>query len=52
MEISIIITNYNYEKFIARVIRSAINQSYNKDEYEIIVIDDRSVDRDRKMEKI
>lgn len=44
MEISVIITNYNYGKFLARAIRSAINQSYNKSEYEIIVIDDCSTD--------
>lgn len=47
MEISLIITNYNYEKFLARSIRSAINQSYNKSEYEIIVIDDCSVDNSK-----
>lgn len=47
MEISIIITNYNYGKFLARSIRSVINQSYNRDEYEIIVIDDCSNDSSR-----
>jgi glycosyltransferase involved in cell wall biosynthesis len=47
MEISLIITNYNYEKFLARAIRSAINQSYNKNEYEIIVIDDCSTDNSK-----
>ncbi len=49
MEISVIITNRNYEKFLARSIRSVINQSYNKDEYEIIVIDDCSEDNSRKI---
>jgi len=49
MEISIIITNYNYEKYVARAIRSAINQSFNKNEYEIIVIDDCSIDQSRKI---
>lgn len=44
MENSIIITNFNYEKYIARAIRSAINQSFDKNEYEIIVIDDCSTD--------
>jgi len=47
MEISLIITNYNYEKFLARAIRSAVNQSYIKDEYEIIVIDDCSTDNSK-----
>lgn len=47
MEISIIITNYNYEKYIARAIRSAINQSFNLKEYEILVVDDASTDNSR-----
>ena len=45
MEISVIITNYNYERYISRAIRSAINQSYDHSEYEIIVIDDASTDK-------
>lgn len=49
MEFSIIITNYNYEIFLARAIRSAINQSFNKDEYEIIVIDDCSTDNSKQI---
>ena len=44
MEVSIIITNYNYDKYLARSIRSAINQSFDKNEYEIIVVDDHSKD--------
>lgn len=44
MEVSVIITNYNYGKFLPRAIRSLINQSYAKEEYEIIVIDDCSTD--------
>lgn len=47
MEISIVITNYNYEHFLARAIRSCISQSFNKSEYEIIVIDDNSSDGSR-----
>ena len=50
MKISIIITNFNYGKFIERCIRSCINQNYssglrnlNKD-YEIIIVDDCSND--------
>lgn len=49
MEISLIITNYNYEKFLARSIRSAINQSFHRNEYEIIVIDDCSTDNSKKI---
>jgi len=49
MEISVIITNYNYGKYLARSIRSALNQSFNKDEYEIIVIDDCSTDNSKQV---
>ena len=41
---SVIITCYNLQKYIGRSIRSLINQSLNDDEYEIIVIDDKSTD--------
>lgn len=44
MEISVVITNYNYANFLARSIRSAINQTIWKDSYEVIVIDDCSTD--------
>lgn len=42
--ISLIITSYNYGHFLERSIRSAIEQSIEKDAYEIIVIDDASTD--------
>lgn len=45
METSIIITNYNYEKYLSRAIRSAVNQSFSN--YEIIVIDDDSEDNSK-----
>jgi len=44
---SILITAYNVEKFIGRAIRSAINQSADRESYEIIVINDCSTDRTR-----
>lgn len=44
MEISVVVTNYNYGGFLPRCVRSLISQSYNRDEYEIIVIDDASTD--------
>jgi len=49
MEVSVIITNYNYGKYLARAIRSALNQSFNKSEYEIIVIDDYSTDSSKQV---
>ena len=45
MKISVIVTNYNYEKWLRRCIRSLINQSF--DDYEIIIIDDFSTDNSR-----
>lgn len=47
MEISVVVTNYNYGRFLPRAIRSLVNQSYTKDEYEILVIDDCSADNSR-----
>ena len=44
MEISVIVSNYNYARFLPRCIRSLVTQSFNKSEYEIIVIDDCSTD--------
>jgi len=44
MLVSIIITNYNYGKFIHRCLRSCINQSIHENSYEIIVVDDNSND--------
>jgi glycosyltransferase involved in cell wall biosynthesis len=48
MEISVIITNFNYERFLARAIRSVVNQSIEKNSYEVIVIDDCSTDSSKK----
>tara|TARA_R110002153_G_scaffold98433_2_gene233456 strand:- start:6465 stop:7064 length:600 start_codon:yes stop_codon:yes gene_type:complete len=45
LKISVIVTNYNYEKWLRRCIRSLINQSF--DDYEIIIIDDYSTDNSR-----
>jgi len=47
MEVSVIVTNYNYGRFLPRCIRSLLTQSYHSDEYEIIVIDDCSTDNSR-----
>ena len=40
MKVSIIVTNYNYGKFISRCLRSCISQNFEKKDYEIIVVDD------------
>jgi len=44
-KISVIIPVYNHEKYIARCLRSITNQSLNKNDYEIIVVDDGSTDK-------
>lgn len=43
-EVSIIVAAFNAEKHIERAIRSCINQSFPDDNYEILVIDDGSLD--------
>ena len=43
--ISIIIPAHNQERYIGRCLRSVLNQTYARDNYEIIVIDDASTDR-------
>ena len=40
---SIIVTNYNYKKYLARCLRSCLGQVI-EDEYEVILIDDNSND--------
>ena len=42
--VSVIITSYNYEKYIERAIRSCLDQSLSKKQYEIIVVNDCSSD--------
>ncbi len=42
--VSLIITTYNYAQFIERAIRSALDQSLSKSDYEIIVVNDASTD--------
>ena len=43
--VSVIIPVYNQEKWIVRCLRSLLNQSMNRDEYELVVINDGSEDR-------
>lgn len=48
---SIIIPNYNEEKYIKRCLESIFNQTINKEKYEVIVIDDGSTDESIKIIK-
>ncbi len=51
-EISIIICNYNHDKWIERAIRSLLHQQYiEKKEFEIIIVDDFSSDNSREVLK-
>lgn len=43
--VSIVIPALNQEKFIGRSIRSALSQTFPKEDYEVIVVDDGSTDR-------
>lgn len=45
--VSIIINNYNYDRFIAEAIDSALNQTYSHTE--VIVVDDGSTDNSREI---
>jgi len=45
MNISVIVTNFNYSKWLRRCIRSLLNQSFTN--YEIIIVDDLSTDNSR-----
>jgi glycosyltransferase involved in cell wall biosynthesis len=43
-DISVVVTNYNYAKYIRRCLRSLLNQDLDRQRYEIIVVDDKSED--------
>ncbi len=44
MKVSVIITCHNYARYLSRSIRSALNQALDRNDYEIIVVDDASTD--------
>ena len=49
MNLSVIIPVYNQEKIISKVLDSLINQNIPKNRYEIIIIDDGSIDKTYKI---
>lgn len=51
MKLSIIIPAYNVEKLIVRCLGSVVNQDLLSNEYEIIIVDDGSVDKTYKVAK-
>jgi len=44
MEIYVVVTNYNYGRYLGRCLRSLFAQSVERDKFEIIVVDDASTD--------
>jgi glycosyltransferase involved in cell wall biosynthesis len=49
MVVSVIITAYNYDRYLERAIRSCLDQSLSKSLYEIIVVNDCSIDNTQKV---
>jgi glycosyltransferase involved in cell wall biosynthesis len=49
INVSVIVTNYNYSKYLNRSIRSAFVQNYPSEKYEIIIVDDSSDDWSREI---
>ena len=48
---SIIITNFNYGKYLERCLRSCLNQTLSAKDYEVIIVDDKSTDNTEKIIK-
>lgn len=46
---SVIITNYNYARYLGRCIRSCLNQTMPPEDYEVIVVDDGSTDSSKQV---
>ena len=49
MKVSVIVATYNCEKYLGRAIRGLIDQSFPKNDYEILVVDDGSTDNTRRV---
>lgn len=47
VDISVIVTNFNYGRILRRCLRSLLNQDVERDRYEIVVVDDHSTDDSR-----
>lgn len=44
MEISVIVTNYNYGRYLGRCLRSLTSQDFPNNKFEIVLVDDASSD--------
>ena len=47
MNVSIIVTCFNRERYVSRAIRSAISQRFPRQDFEVVVVDDGSHDHSR-----
>jgi glycosyltransferase involved in cell wall biosynthesis len=47
--VSLIITTYNYAKYIERAVRSALDQSLGNEQYELIIVNDCSTDHTKEI---
>jgi glycosyltransferase involved in cell wall biosynthesis len=45
IDVSVVVATYNQERYIGRCLRSLLNQSFVREKFEIIVVDDGSTDR-------
>ena len=45
LQVSVIVPSYNSQNYIGRCLRSLLNQAFDQDQYEIIVINDGSKDK-------
>ena len=45
IQVSVIVPSYNSQNYIGRCLRSLLNQVFDQDQYEIIVINDGSKDK-------
>ena len=49
IEISVVVTNYNYGRYLSRCLRSLLAQDIDKELYEIVLVDDGSTDESLKI---
>jgi len=52
IEISVVVTNYNYGRYLGRCLRSLLSQDTENSKYEIILVDDGSTDDSREVAEI
>ncbi len=43
-EVSVLITNHNYARFLGRCLRSVLTQTFPRSQYEVVLVDDGSSD--------